>query len=563
MTETASTPQNAAAGPAAKAALYLRVSTGRQADSDLSIPDQRRQITSYCAAKGWDVTAEFVEPGNTATDDRRPAFQAMIDAALIKPPGFTIIIVHSFSRFFRDQFQFEFYVRKLAKNGVRLISITQDLGDDPMSVMMRQIMTLFDEYQSKENAKHTLRAMKENARQGYWNGALPPIGYRTVAAGQRGTKIKKKLEIDPIHADTVRLIYRLALTGDGQNGPMGIKSIATYLNDHNIRTRDGGKFGVASIHQILTRTTYIGQHKYNHRSYRTKVLKPESEHAIMAVPPIVTAAEFHSVQTALKSRSPQWMAPRAVSGPTLLTGICFCASCGGAMTLRTGKGSAGGIYKYYTCSTKARQGASGCRGLTVPMEKLDRAVVDYLEWRLLDPQRLAKMMDQLLERREEWNERRRSHITELRKRSAEAAAKLKRIYEAIEDGVVNVADPSLKDRIAELTAIRDQAQLDAERSAASIERLGPAITPESLRRFALAARRKLRNKDGTYRRDHLRALAQRVEVVDQTQIRILGAKTELLRTLAMGVSVESAALGVRSFVPKWRPREDSNLRPPV
>ncbi|HWB49309.1 MAG TPA: hypothetical protein VG651_09380 [Stellaceae bacterium] len=43
----------AAAVPAAKAALYLRVSTGRQAESDLSIPDQRRQITGYCEAKGW------------------------------------------------------------------------------------------------------------------------------------------------------------------------------------------------------------------------------------------------------------------------------------------------------------------------------------------------------------------------------------------------------------------------------------------------------------------------------------------------------------------------------
>ncbi|NDU78667.1 recombinase family protein, partial [Actinomadura sp. DSM 109109] len=142
----------------ARAALYLRVSTGRQAESDLSIPDQRRQIEGYCLSRGWEVAAEFVEPGNTATDDRRPAFQAMIDAAMQKPSPFNVILVHSFSRFFRDQFQFEFYVRKLAKNGVRLISITQDLGDDPMSVMMRQIMTLFDEYQSKENGKHTLRS---------------------------------------------------------------------------------------------------------------------------------------------------------------------------------------------------------------------------------------------------------------------------------------------------------------------------------------------------------------------------------------------------------------------
>ena len=261
MTDVAPASPDVTPGAAlAKAALYLRVSTGRQAESDLSIPDQRRQITSYCLAKGWDVAAEFVEPANTATDDRRPAFQAMIDAALVKPPTFTVIVVHSFSRFFRDQFQFEFYVRKLAKNGVRLISITQDLGDDPMSVMMRQIMTLFDEYQSKENAKHTLRAMKENARQGFWNGALPPIGYRIVAAEQRGAKIKKKLEIDPIHADTVRLIYRLALNGDGDSGPMGIKSITTYLNDRDIRTRDGGRWGIASVHQILTRSTYVGQH---------------------------------------------------------------------------------------------------------------------------------------------------------------------------------------------------------------------------------------------------------------------------------------------------------------
>jgi ATP:cob(I)alamin adenosyltransferase len=92
----------------------------------------------------------------------------MIDAATVKPTAFDVILVHSFSRFFRDQFQLEFYVRRLAKNGVRLVSITQELGDDPMSNMIRQIMALFDEYQSKENAKHTLRAMKENARQGFW-----------------------------------------------------------------------------------------------------------------------------------------------------------------------------------------------------------------------------------------------------------------------------------------------------------------------------------------------------------------------------------------------------------
>ena len=37
------------------------------------------------------------------------------------------------------------------------------------------VASCFDEYQSKENAKHTQRAMQENARQGYWNGSVPPI----------------------------------------------------------------------------------------------------------------------------------------------------------------------------------------------------------------------------------------------------------------------------------------------------------------------------------------------------------------------------------------------------
>jgi site-specific DNA recombinase len=117
----------------------------------------------------------------------------MIEAGTSKPTPFGVVAVHSFSRFFRDAFDMEFYVRKLAKNGVKLVSITQEMGDDPMHVMMRQIMALFDEYQSKENAKHVLRAMNENARQGFGNGALPPIGYRIVAAEQRGSKTKKKL----------------------------------------------------------------------------------------------------------------------------------------------------------------------------------------------------------------------------------------------------------------------------------------------------------------------------------------------------------------------------------
>ncbi len=147
-----------------RAALYLRVSTARQAEHDVSIPDQKRQGEAYCVSRGYQLVETYIELGASATNDRRPEFQRMIEAGMSKPAPFDVVIVHSFSRFFRDHFELEFYVRKLAKNGVKLVSITPEIGDDPVHQMMRQIMALFDEYQSKENAKHVIRALKENAR---------------------------------------------------------------------------------------------------------------------------------------------------------------------------------------------------------------------------------------------------------------------------------------------------------------------------------------------------------------------------------------------------------------
>jgi DNA invertase Pin-like site-specific DNA recombinase len=163
------------------------------------------------------------DAGASATNDRRPEFQRVIEAGTSKPAPFDVVIVHSFSRFFRDHFELEFYVRKVAKNGVKLVSITQEMGDDPMHVMMRQIMSLFDEYKSKENAKPT-GAGERPARL---------LERRAIASSpprRAGPRVKKKLEVAPLHADTVRLIVHLALDGDGGPAPMGVKVIVNHLN---------------------------------------------------------------------------------------------------------------------------------------------------------------------------------------------------------------------------------------------------------------------------------------------------------------------------------------------
>src|SRR5690606_3239907 len=97
---------------------------------------------------------------------------------------------------------------------------------DPSQEMMRQIIGIFDEYTSKENGKQVSRAMRENAKQGFWNGASPPLGYRIVEAERRGQKIKKKLEIDPVEREVIELIFRLYADGDPATGtpPLGVKA---------------------------------------------------------------------------------------------------------------------------------------------------------------------------------------------------------------------------------------------------------------------------------------------------------------------------------------------------
>ena len=54
-----------------------------------------------------------------------------------------------------------------------------------------------------------------------------------------------------------------------------------------------------------------------------------------------------------------------------------------------------------------------------------------------------------------------------------------------------------------------------------------------------------------HRRDHLQALAQRVEVADR-ELRIIGSKSTLLQTLTAAAGLKRAAQAGRSSALKWR-----------
>ena len=540
-------------GPASapRVAIYLRVSTGRQVEHELSIPDQRAQTQAWAAQRGWRVVAEYID-GTSATDDRRPEFQKMIERACDGENAFDVIVVHSFSRFFRDAFGLEFYVRKLAKHGVRLVSITQELGDDPAQVMMRQVIALFDEYQSKENAKHVLRSMKENARQGFWNGARSPFGYKAVEVERRGARIKKRLSIDPVEAETVRLMFRLFLEGDSGSGPKGVKAIAVWLNEHGYRTRGGATWGLGPVHAMLSHPVYSGRMRFNRAEARSRRRKSESEHVFAEVPAIIEPHVFEQVQSLLKARNPRVTPPRMVSGPILLTGLAVCATCDGAMTLRTGTSKTGKIHRYYTCSSCARQGKTACKGRSIRMDKLDTLVTHHLADRVLDPERLTAMLASLASRRAVKAAAVDERIGILEKEAHEADERLRRLYKLVEGGVAEV-DDILKDRITALKADRDRTQAALDRARTGT-RPAVDISPIVVERFGKTMRERLTTGDVPFRKAYLGAIVDRVEV-DDHEIRIVGRKDVLEQAvLAKGGPVP----GVRSFVRKWRSLRESN-----
>ncbi len=275
------------------------------------------------------------------------------------------------------------------------------------------------------------------------------------------------------------------------------------------------------------------------------------------MPPQIAQATFDAGQAHQRTHNPKVTPTRVVSGLTVLTGICFCADCGGALTLRTGKGE---WYRSYTCLIKARQGETGCEGRSIPMEKLGNLVAEHIADRLLQPERLEEILASVLDRRQERAERRREHVAELNQWAAETGLRLKRLYDAIEAGVADLDDPALKEHVASLKAIRDQAQADAERAATMLESSAQqAVTPQMVQKFARTARERIRIDSGGYRHDHLRALAQQVEVADHA-VRIIGSKSNLLHTLTAEAGVKPTAAGVRSSVLKWRRERDSNPR---
>ena len=532
---------------------YIRVSTQRQAEGGISLANQEERLNAHYGQRGIELVDVYRDGGLSGTTDNRPGLQALFEHALRPGSGITEIGVYSFSRLFRDHYLLEHYRRKLKRAGVRIVAITQDVGQDAEGDLVRSVLSNFDEYQSRQTAKFTRDTMKRNAEAGFWNGAIPPFGYTTQIAEMRGPKAKKRLVIEPSEALQVQQIFRMKRVGIGQ-GPMGYKKIVCHLNASGATLR-GRKWHVSNVRDILTRSTYRGKHLYGVHDTRNGIKRPEEEWQEIDAPVIIPEPEWLEVQAGIARNARHITAPTFVSGPTMLAGIAKCGhpECGNALTIATGKG---GRYRYYRCSRNLRRGETVCQGTSIRDEKLESIVIEAMAERLFRPDRLQQLLANLLDDSSAAVRERQAHLKALRTERTRVEGAIQNMFDFIEQGIVSPRDADFTARLATQRTRRadlEQEILLVERQLSAADR---RVTPEAIDRLGEVILTKLRSTDPTARQGYARRFIAKV-VVAPNAITITGP-IKPLEIAANGVS-DQQALMVPSLDREWCGREDSNF----
>jgi site-specific DNA recombinase len=211
---------------------------------------------------------------------------------------------------------------QLRRNKVQLHSVLENLDSSPESVILESVLEGMAEYYSKNLAREVRKGMKENALKCMSTGGAPPFGYYY--------NNEKKLEINELEAEGVRLIFRMILEGKG------FDTIIHELNQQGFKTRYSKQFGKNSISSIIRNEKYKGVYVFNKASSKdydgkrnSHLYKTDDEIIRIedGIPAIISTVDFDAVQALIKGCQRK-TANVGAKEVYLLSGRIFCGECG-------------------------------------------------------------------------------------------------------------------------------------------------------------------------------------------------------------------------------------------
>lgn len=322
-----------------KTALYCRLSRDDNMDNESnSISNQKKILQKAAKDKGYTDTIFFVDDGITGTTMKRPGFQKMI--AAIEAGYISAVFVKDLSRLGRNYIE----VGKLTEeffplHDVRLVAVSDGVDSDEGEDDFTPFKNIMNEYYAKDISKkrRIVNKMKGNAGIPL---SPPPYGYI------KNPDDPRFWVVDPVAADVVRRIYRMALEGYGlaeTAAALGADGIVnpTYYWRSKGTSRGGSKstleptkWGHTTIKKILTTQEYCGDvinFKSYSKSYKMKrrIENPEENRAIFlnVHEAIIDRPTWEKVQ-ALKAGTRR-KRPTVTQEPSAFSGVMKCPECGG------------------------------------------------------------------------------------------------------------------------------------------------------------------------------------------------------------------------------------------
>ena len=335
--------------------LYERLSRDDELQGESnSISNQKQMLEDFARRNGLPNPTHFTDDGISGTRFDRPGFLAMMEE--VEAGRVEAIVIKDMSRLGRDYLKVGQVMEVLRQRGVRLIAINDGVdslkGDDDFTPF-RNIM---NEFYARDTSRKIRSVFKSKGMSGkHLTG--------TVIYGYLWDEKREHWLVDEEAAEVVRRIFSLTLEGYGpyqiacklsaDRIEIPVVHLARFNEGVNRSkpVKDPYGWGSSTIVNILKKREYLG-HTINFKT--RKHFKDKKSHYVSedewtifenTHEAIIDQQTFDLVQ---KIRSNVRRYPNGWGEAAPLTGLLYCADCGGKMYVhRTNNGKR---ISQYTCS---------------------------------------------------------------------------------------------------------------------------------------------------------------------------------------------------------------------